>query len=153
MACARRTLASNFTLLSRRFHPSISHLLPLERRHDENDLLSESRPIRNFRARGSGIRAWETTSLGLSFPLGFHQPFRSYSSNGAKLAEDFADALKVESRDLTDVLTEKSMEVTQVAATSPAVGEVASAAADSAPPVAALQYFIDGVHSFTGLNW
>ncbi|XP_010559124.1 PREDICTED: mitochondrial inner membrane protein OXA1-like [Tarenaya hassleriana] len=34
-----------------------------------------------------------------------------------------------------------------------AVNEVAVAAADSAYPVAALQYVIDGVHSFTGLNW
>jgi YidC/Oxa1 family membrane protein insertase len=32
-------------------------------------------------------------------------------------------------------------------------GEVAAAAADSFPPVAALQYVIDAVHSFTGLNW
>ncbi|KAL0853689.1 hypothetical protein Bca101_058841 [Brassica carinata] len=35
----------------------------------------------------------------------------------------------------------------------PAVNEVAIAAADSAFPVAALQHLIDGVHSFTGLNW
>jgi YidC/Oxa1 family membrane protein insertase len=32
-------------------------------------------------------------------------------------------------------------------------GEVAAAAADSFAPVAALQYVIDAVHSFTGLNW
>lgn len=154
MACARRTLASNFTILSRRFHPSISHLLPLERSRDENNLSSDSRPIRNFHTRSPGIRVRETTALGVhSFPLGFHQSFRSYSSNGSKLTEDFTNALKEESRDLADVLTEKSMEITQVAATSPAIGEVATAAADSAPPVAALQYVIDGVHSFTGLNW
>ncbi|XP_047971867.1 mitochondrial inner membrane protein OXA1-like isoform X2 [Salvia hispanica] len=40
-----------------------------------------------------------------------------------------------------------------VARAAPAVGEVAAAAADSFLPVAALQYLIDYVHKFTGLNW
>lgn len=50
-----------------------------------------------------------------------------------------------------EVITDKTLEV--VTSQAPAVSEVAVAAADSFPPVAALQYLIDGVHSFTGLNW
>lgn len=52
--------------------------------------------------------------------------------------------------DMADVLGETAVQVAQAA---PAVGEVAAAAADSFFPVAALQYMIDYVHTFTGLNW
>lgn len=53
--------------------------------------------------------------------------------------------------DMAEVLTEKSAEV--AATQAPILNEVAIAAADSFYPVAALQYLIDGIHSFTGLNW
>ncbi|XP_047974075.1 mitochondrial inner membrane protein OXA1-like [Salvia hispanica] len=52
--------------------------------------------------------------------------------------------------DMADVLGETAVQVAQAA---PEVGEVAAAAADSFLPVAALQYLIDYVHTFTGLNW
>jgi YidC/Oxa1 family membrane protein insertase len=53
--------------------------------------------------------------------------------------------------DVAEVLADKTLEA--VTSQVPAISEVALAAADSWPPVAALQYFIDGVHNFTGLNW
>ncbi|XP_076931125.1 mitochondrial inner membrane protein OXA1-like [Bidens hawaiensis] len=53
--------------------------------------------------------------------------------------------------DMADVLADKTIEV--VGTQAPAVSEVAVAAADSWVPVAALQYAIDGIHNFTGLNW
>ncbi|XP_076922991.1 mitochondrial inner membrane protein OXA1-like [Bidens hawaiensis] len=53
--------------------------------------------------------------------------------------------------DMADVLADKTIEV--VCTQAPAVSEVAVAAADSWIPVAALQYAIDGIHNFTGLNW
>lgn len=53
--------------------------------------------------------------------------------------------------DVADVIAESTVEA--VASQASAVSEVAIAAADSYFPVAALQYVIDGVHSFTGLNW
>lgn len=53
--------------------------------------------------------------------------------------------------DVAEVLADKTAEV--VASAAPAVNEVAIAAADSAFPVAALQYLIDNVHSFTGFEW
>ncbi|XP_071693399.1 mitochondrial inner membrane protein OXA1-like [Rutidosis leptorrhynchoides] len=53
--------------------------------------------------------------------------------------------------EIADDLTEKTIEV--VSNQAPVISEVAVAAADSWPPVAALQYAIDGIHSLTGLNW
>ena len=53
--------------------------------------------------------------------------------------------------DVAEVISDKTVDI--VASQAPAVNEVAIAAADSFLPVAALQYLIDGVHSFTGLDW
>ncbi|KAL2902777.1 Mitochondrial inner membrane protein OXA1 [Bienertia sinuspersici] len=53
--------------------------------------------------------------------------------------------------DVAGVISDAPVEV--VASQAPAMSEIAIAAADSAYPVAALQYVIDSVHSFTGLNW
>ncbi|XP_024935248.3 mitochondrial inner membrane protein OXA1 isoform X2 [Ziziphus jujuba] len=53
--------------------------------------------------------------------------------------------------DVADVLTDSTVQA--MASQVPAVNEVAIAAADSFLPVKALQYFIDAVHTYTGLNW
>ncbi|KAB1668803.1 hypothetical protein ES319_1Z107900v1 [Gossypium barbadense] len=53
--------------------------------------------------------------------------------------------------DVVDVLKDTAVEA--VASQAPAVNEVAVAAYDCWLPVASLQYVIDAVHSFTGLNW
>nr|KJB39712.1 hypothetical protein B456_007G026600 [Gossypium raimondii] len=53
--------------------------------------------------------------------------------------------------DVADVLKDTAVEA--VASQAPAVNEVAVAAADCWLPVASLQYVIDSIHSFTGLNW
>ena len=53
--------------------------------------------------------------------------------------------------DVADVLTNTTMDA--VVSQAPVVNEVAIAAADSFLPVQALQYVIDAVHSYTGLNW
>ncbi|KAK7400981.1 hypothetical protein VNO78_12290 [Psophocarpus tetragonolobus] len=53
--------------------------------------------------------------------------------------------------DIADALKDTTMEA--VTSQAPIVKEVALAAADSALPVKALQYIIDAVHSYTGLNW
>lgn len=65
---------------------------------------------------------------------------------------DGDDTEKIEyMTDMADVLANKTMEVASTQ--SPVLSEVAVAAADSWLPVAALQYAIDGIHNFTGLNW
>ncbi|XP_073122086.1 mitochondrial inner membrane protein OXA1-like [Henckelia pumila] len=53
--------------------------------------------------------------------------------------------------DVADALANKTVEVASQAV--PVVNEVAVAAADSFLPVAALQYLVDYVHSFTGFSW
>jgi len=53
--------------------------------------------------------------------------------------------------DVADVLADTTMD--SVASQAPVVNEVAIAAADSFLPVQALQYVIDAVHFYTGLNW
>ncbi|CAL5203763.1 unnamed protein product [Lathyrus oleraceus] len=53
--------------------------------------------------------------------------------------------------DVADVLIDTTMET--VASQAPVSSEVAITAADSYLPVQALQYVIDVVHSFSGLNW
>jgi len=53
--------------------------------------------------------------------------------------------------DVAGVISDAPVEA--IASQAPVVSEVAIAAADSAYPVAALQYVIDAVHSFTGFNW
>jgi YidC/Oxa1 family membrane protein insertase len=56
--------------------------------------------------------------------------------------------------DVADVLKDSSSTVeAAVSSQGPVVSEVAIAAADSYLPVQALQYVIDAVHSYTGLNW
>ena len=54
--------------------------------------------------------------------------------------------------DVADVLADTAMETVSSQAASVA-NEVAIAAADSFLPVKLLQYVIDAVHSYTGLNW
>lgn len=56
------------------------------------------------------------------------------------------------STNIVNVLADKIMEVVSNQA-APVMSEVAVAAEDSWLPVAALQYAIDGIHTFTGLNW
>ncbi|XP_057809986.1 mitochondrial inner membrane protein OXA1-like [Salvia miltiorrhiza] len=72
-------------------------------------------------------------------------------ADNIELMTDMADDKIGIMTDMADVLGETAAQVAQ--ATAPVAGEVAAAAADSFFPVAALQYIIDYVHTFTGLNW
>ncbi|CAN6324795.1 unnamed protein product, partial [Urochloa humidicola] len=77
---------------------------------------------------------------------------RGFSSSAPAPAPDLnledAAAAQV---DATGVLADAAEAAASVPAPFP--GEVAAAAADSFLPVAALQHFIDAIHTFTGLNW
>lgn len=53
--------------------------------------------------------------------------------------------------DVAEVLTDATVQ--DVASQVSAMNEVAVAAADSYLPVKILQYVIDAVHTYTGLNW
>ncbi|KAI3453818.1 hypothetical protein Pfo_010481 [Paulownia fortunei] len=68
----------------------------------------------------------------------------------SSIGEGPADKIEIMT-DVADVLGDKAVEVASQVA--PVANEVAVAAADSFFPVAALQYLIDYVHSYTGFNW
>ncbi|XP_073002459.1 mitochondrial inner membrane protein OXA1-like [Typha latifolia] len=146
MACVRRTLASNLTHLSRRLCPSFSHLLLLDDR-DTSPPLSSSPLSRSISGFAGSPRRDPRTLLGFShLPLGLDPCLlRGYSSSPD--GSSGIDSIK----DVAEVLSDAAVAASVPPA--PFAGEVAAAAADSFFPVAALQYLIDGVHSFTGLNW
>nr|XP_010919268.1 mitochondrial inner membrane protein OXA1-like isoform X1 [Elaeis guineensis] len=158
MACARRSLTSNFTThIIRRLHPSFAHILHEDRDdatagHLQRPPLPSSPPAsafsRSVTGFGGGFLLRDPRTIGFSLPLGLEPSLlRSYSSRAEGSNE--VDYIK----DVAEVLTDNSVETAAAMAPAPFAGEVAAAAADSFFPVAALQYLIDGVHSFTGLNW
>ncbi|XP_058184738.1 mitochondrial inner membrane protein OXA1-like [Rhododendron vialii] len=73
-----------------------------------------------------------------------------FRRNMSMAVDGVADKIEYMS-DMAEVLTDKTVEA--VAATASVISEVAVATADSVFPVAALQYFIDSVHSVTAFNW
>ncbi|CAL9776239.1 unnamed protein product [Musa acuminata subsp. burmannicoides] len=155
MACGRRTLTSNFTHLTRRFHPSFAHILRDDREYTEpsNPLPLPPTPSRRHASSSapsvSGFGRWR--SLGFSLPLGLEPGLLRTYSSGAEGSNEINYI-----KDVAEVLSDSSLETATVAAAAvptPFPGEVAAAAADSFLPVAALQHLIDAVHSFCGLNW
>lgn len=152
-------MASGYNCLSRRFHPTFLHIVqddreasgspqhsPLSQTPLIQRACSHSRPFGSFI---SPVRDWKR--IGFALPFGVDQSSRSFSSS----AEGSNEIGYI--NDVADVLTDAGVDTGIVAAASsvpaPFPGEVAAAAADSFLPVAALQHLIDGVHSFTGLNW
>lgn len=70
--------------------------------------------------------------------------------NMSSIGEGQGDNIEIMT-DVADVLGDKAVEV--ASQVGPAANEVAIAAADSFFPVAALQYLIDYVHTYTGFDW
>ncbi|PKA46534.1 Mitochondrial inner membrane protein OXA1-like [Apostasia shenzhenica] len=164
MASSRKSLITGYTYLSRRFRPVFFHTP-----HDDRErsggpqspplsLTSSMRGVSGFLQPFGGFRSpiRDRRRASFAFPLGIdHCSLRSYSS-GLEPSNEVGYFNGV-----ADVLTESAVDTSAAtvasvsASTVPASfsGEVAAAAADSFPPVAALQHLIDAVHSFTGLNW
>jgi YidC/Oxa1 family membrane protein insertase len=147
---ARRSVASRFSQhLTRRLHPSIPHLL--SSRSNDDDPPSPSHPLPPQPPFRSSLppasRAAQTLNHLLPFSL-HHSgglPRRHFSAS-APAGE--ADAAAAAASVLAD-----AAEVAAASVPAPFPGEVAAAAVDSFYPVAWLQYLIDYVHTFTGLNW
>jgi YidC/Oxa1 family membrane protein insertase len=139
---ARRSVASRFSHhLSRRLHPSIPHLLSSRSNDDDPPSPSQPLPLPPFLPPAS--RAAQTLNHLLPFSL-HHSglPRRSFSSAAPAGEVDAA----------ASVLADAAAAAVP-GLPAPFPGEVAAAAVDSFYPVAALQYLIDYVHTFTGLNW
>lgn len=154
-ACSRRSLTSGFTLISRRFvQPPLSHLLTNFHEHDQSKSQSRSPPLSNPQSQfKSPIQSGSRALGGFSLPLGLDSFRRSYSSSPSSAAVGDSNEIGFIK---DDVLIDPAAIETVTTASDvplPFPGEVAAAAADSYPPVAALQYLIDAVHSTTGTNW
>ncbi|CAN6285958.1 unnamed protein product [Urochloa humidicola] len=164
---ARRRLATTISHhFSRRFHPSISHLIPPHHDRSESPSSSvvppppQSQPAPPFPSallRPSRSPALSSLPLPFALHLAAHRSFSSTSSASAPDIDVAADVLSdaASSVPVSELLSD---EVASAAASvtvppAPFPGEVAAAAAESFPPVAALQHLLDAVHSFTGLNW
>ncbi|KAL5999015.1 Vacuolar protein sorting-associated protein atg6 [Asimina triloba] len=173
----RRSISSTYSLLSPRFHPSFAHIVL----HNDDDKAHsapvrdpprphvDNSPLQDFnRGYSNNIVGFSALLHGRggfnSLPLGIGHSFRSYSSStigdGSDKVQYISDPASVWTEqgleavgisDAASILTEKGMEA--VVSQAPVASEVAVAAADSFLPVAVLQYFIDGVHNLTGLNW
>ncbi|KAA8520947.1 hypothetical protein F0562_011620 [Nyssa sinensis] len=154
----RRSLSTRATLLARqRFSPSFSYINHEDDRKHRS-VGEDQKFCTNFlqrRSLGGGL----TSSSGFGATLQeqrcsqfFVPPMIGsfFSRHMSTTIGDEASNIGYMT-DVAEVLADKTVEA--VASQAPAVNEVAIAAADSFFPVAALQYLIDGVHSFTGFNW
>lgn len=155
-----RCLSTRGTLIARRCHPSLSYVVhDDDRKHSSTNEESSSQRIDDFLQR----RSFGSSSFDKLAGFGAHLPDRGCSrmflppSMGASFCRYMSTTVgegsdKIEMiSDVAGVLTDTTVQA--VASQAPVANEVAIAAADSFLPVQLLQYFIDGVHTFTGLNW
>ncbi|XP_010508013.1 PREDICTED: mitochondrial inner membrane protein OXA1-like [Camelina sativa] len=160
MACLRGIITKRANVLQRRAYPSCGHLIHDDRDETKSDSSSDT-TIRKVLAR-NGSSNYKLSSR--FEERHYYQSFASGSLGGLGLSScrymsstqpEWSD--KVDGIDFvaTEIVPDEIVEAvtTTSQAVPAAVNEVAIAAADSAFPVAALQHLIDGVHSFTGLNW
>lgn len=152
MACLRG-ISKRVNLLQRRVYPTCAHLISDDR--DQTKPSSNTMIRKAFAFNGANT----LTSMFMerqcaAGPLGLGLSSCRFMSSTTTPPE-WSD--KVDGIDFVapEVVPDQIVEAvtTTSQAVVPAVNEVAIAAADSAFPVAALQHLIDGVHSFTGLNW
>lgn len=142
------------TLFARRFNPSFSYISHHHHHQhpdaDGDDNKRNQNPgmrsfgtylgnYANYSGPGSVIHRNRFVFGGIGNGVGGHR----YMSTSIDQVADKAEFLS----DMADAPVEL------IASQAPVMSEVAIAAADSAIPVAALQYLIDGVHHFTGFSW
>lgn len=152
-----RSLSTRATLLARRCHPSFIYVL-----HDNDDrktrsidedfspqridsfLQSRSFGSSNFNKSAGFGAFFQDRRCSHEFLLPSSGPaFCRYMSTTVDGGSDKIEIIS----DVAGVLTDTPMDAVAAA------NEVAIAAADSFLPVKILQYFIDALHCYTGLNW
>ncbi|XP_047164418.1 mitochondrial inner membrane protein OXA1-like [Vigna umbellata] len=151
----RRCLLMRGNLVDRRCHPSFSYVLHSdEGRQEKSEEKSSSAGVSKF----AQIRSFASSLKG---PLGFSplsrdrfiSPCTGYGfcryMSTVNQGSDKIDSVIL--TDVADVLTDTTIDT--IASQAAITNEVAIAAADSFLPVMGLQYVIDAVHSYTGLNW
>lgn len=152
----RRGLTTATTFVRRQVHPSFSHIP----KHDSDDTESSSPTFRMSQPGTASLQRYGFHSVTTGFtssltrPVGLGFSFQRYMSSrvgeGGEEITDIAEKI-TDGGYVAEVVGQNPVEV--VASQVPAINEVATAAADSALPVALLQYLIDGVHNLSGMNW
>lgn len=163
MAYMRSLTTRGGSLLARRYQPCISYAL-----HDDSNRQQPSPNDENacqqrttdlVKQSGLGHTVGFTTFLREKTSLPFAPPSMWTSIAGPGFGHHMsttADSGFKETEFVGNVASEVLSDTIAsdvVASQAPIVSEVSIAAAESFLPVAALQYFIDGVHSVTGFNW
>ncbi|KAF7803497.1 mitochondrial inner membrane protein OXA1-like [Senna tora] len=155
----RRCLLIRGKLIDRKCHPSFSYVFHSDEHKGEcpDGKLSAAEvshflPKRSFGSSVNGSLGFAASSRHGIRSNSFIFPYAGYSFCRSMSTENNQGSNNIEiMSDVADILTDKTMEA--VVSQAPVVNEVAIAAADSYLPVKALQYFIDAVHTYTGLNW
>ncbi|MED6124831.1 hypothetical protein PIB30_062620 [Stylosanthes scabra] len=152
----RRCLLKRGSLVDWKCHPSFSYVI-------HNDDGKRERP--EEKSSSAGINSFvQTRSFGSSFngSMGFGASSRVLSNTFLSPCSGYnfcrymstvnngSDKIEMMT-DIADVLNDKVIET--IASQAPVIDEVAIAAADSYLPVKLLQYGIDAVHTYAGLNW
>ncbi|KAL5727036.1 hypothetical protein ACHQM5_000272 [Ranunculus cassubicifolius] len=156
----RRSLSTTVNLLTRRRNPSLGYVLHDDEKKRQPRAADSSVPrsssillhgYHNFSVNkattGLGALFRERGLSVMSQPIGLGSSICSYSSSATEKGSDSVQHVS----DVAETLLDNTLE--SAASQASAVSEVAAAAADSYFPIAALQYFIDGIHTYTGLNW
>ncbi|CAD6204232.1 unnamed protein product [Miscanthus lutarioriparius] len=148
---ARRSIATRLSHhLTCHLHPCVPHALT-SHSLDEQASPSPPLPLPPLHAPLQQ-RSIAAQTLGfLPFSLHLAGPTRRSFSSSAPAPAPNLEAAPAAEVDAAGVLADAAEAAAAVPAPFP--GEVAAAAADSFPPVAALQHMIDAIHTFTGLNW
>ncbi|XP_047155158.1 mitochondrial inner membrane protein OXA1-like [Vigna umbellata] len=154
----RRCLLIRGNLMNQKCHPSFSYVLHSdEEKHESTGERSSSAGISNFFQRrmfGNSVDGsmWcfaysehRMSSNRFLSPSSGYNLYRHMSTTNQG-----SDKIEIMT-DIADVLKNNTMEA--VNSQAPILKEVAIASADSVLPVKALQYIIDAMHSYTGLNW
>ena len=155
----RRCLLRRGNLVDRKCHPSFSYVLHSdESKRERPDEKSSSAGISSFiqtRSFGSSVNGsvgFGASSRHRMLSNTFVSPCSGYNfCRYMSTVNHGSDKIDIMT-DVADVLADTAMETVSSQAASVA-NEVAIAAADSFLPVKLLQYVIDAVHSYTGLNW
>lgn len=155
----RRSVCTRATLLAKRINPSFSYIShDHDKNNDKHESPSSRSKIDDFLAQRRSFGTYTNNSMATR-SLFQHQRsfFPGHGNGGISFRRYMSTSIGEDSEkvgfisDVAGVISDSTVEA--VASQAPVLSEVATAAADSAIPVAALQYLIDSVHSFTGLNW
>ncbi|KMT11921.1 hypothetical protein BVRB_5g098850 [Beta vulgaris subsp. vulgaris] len=156
----RRSVCTRATFLARRLNPSFSYITHDHDKNNNNDKneAPSGRKIDEYLSQMRSFGSYRNNFTSSSSLFNHQRSFLPGIGNGVMNSHRYMSTSigkgteNVEFiSDVAGVISDAPVEV--VASQAPVLSEVATAAADSAYPVAALQYVIDGVHTFTGLNW